>query len=84
MMHPIWIFFLLAAIEASSIANGVEGSQFLDTSTNRSPELSVRSAFAKRPARGSMVGKIVRRETTRSTRVYRGSDSYNQNGNLTS
>jgi O-antigen ligase len=47
MMHPMWIFFLLAAIEASNIAAGVSvmASQPLDVSNARSPELPVRTAL---------------------------------------
>jgi O-antigen ligase len=53
MLHPIWIFFLLAVIEASSIAVGVGvgASPPLDASPDRAPELSARNAFAIRLTR---------------------------------
>jgi exopolysaccharide production protein ExoQ len=56
MLHPIWIFFLLAVIEASSIAAGagVGASQPLGPSPDRAPELPARKAFALRPTRRTM------------------------------
>jgi O-antigen ligase len=53
MMHPNWIFFLLAVIEASSIASGVgiAGTARLDASSNRALELPAGRAFAMRPTR---------------------------------
>jgi exopolysaccharide production protein ExoQ len=50
MLDPIWIFFLLAVIEASSIAAGVcvGASQPLHASADRAPELPARNAFAMR------------------------------------
>jgi O-antigen ligase len=53
MMDPIWIFFLLAVIEASRIG----ASQSLAASTDRAPELAARNALAMSPARRSMAGK---------------------------
>jgi O-antigen ligase len=48
MLHPMWIFFLLAVVGASNIAAGVSvrASQPLNTLTARSPELPVRTAPA--------------------------------------
>lgn len=45
MLHPIWIFFLLAIIGASSIAAGVAvgASPALDASPDRAPELPART-----------------------------------------
>ena len=56
MLHPIWIFFLLAVIEASSIAAGigVGASQPLGPSPDRAPELPARNALALRPNRRTM------------------------------
>jgi exopolysaccharide production protein ExoQ len=50
MLDPIWIFFLLAVIEASSIAAGasVGASQPLGASTDRARELRARNALAMR------------------------------------
>jgi O-antigen ligase len=62
MMHPMWVFFLLAAIEASNIAAGVSvrASQPLDVSTARSPKLPVRTAPATTSRRTNYNWKIVR------------------------
>jgi O-antigen ligase len=62
MMHPMWIFFLLAVIEASNIAAGgsVRASQPLDVSTACSPELPVRTAPAMTSRRTNYNWKIVR------------------------
>jgi exopolysaccharide production protein ExoQ len=58
MMHPNWIFFLLAVIEASSLASGVGigGTAPLDASSNRALELPAGRAFAMRPTRGTVAG----------------------------
>jgi len=50
MMHPMWIFFLLAVIEASSIAAGadVRVSRPLDTPAKEGRELAARGALAVR------------------------------------
>jgi exopolysaccharide production protein ExoQ len=50
MLDPIWIFFLLAVIQASSIAAGVPigVSRQLDTSSVRAPELLARNALGMR------------------------------------
>jgi len=62
MMHPMWIFFLLAVIEASRIAAGVgvEASPLLQASSDRRvPELSTRNALSMRP----VARKMERRQT---------------------
>jgi O-antigen ligase len=61
MMHPMWIFFLLAVI-GSNIAAGVNvrASQPLKTSTARSPELPARTAPAMTSRRTNYDWKIVR------------------------
>lgn len=64
MLDPIWIFFLLAVMEASSIAAGVGASPPLDASPDRAPELLARNALARKPTRRTMAGKILRRQTT--------------------
>jgi len=53
MLHPIWIFFLFAVIEASSIATGVGvgASPPLDASPDRVPKLPARNALAMRSTR---------------------------------
>ena len=50
MLDPIWIFFLLAVIEASNVAVGVAvgASRPLDRSADRAPELPARKALATR------------------------------------
>ena len=62
MLNPIWIFFLLAVIEASRIAAGVrvEGSLPLDASHVRAPDLPTREALAMTPAGRSMNEKTTR------------------------
>jgi O-antigen ligase len=47
MMDPMWIFFLLAAMEASNIAAGVSvrASQTIDALADRSSKLPARKAF---------------------------------------
>jgi len=57
MLDPIWIFSLLAVIEASSIAAGVgvRASQPLERSGDRTPGLPVRNALARR----TMAGKLI-------------------------
>jgi O-antigen ligase len=57
MMDPIWIFFLLTVIEASSIAVGVEASQALEVSANRAPGLPTEPTRARGPAIGTVIGK---------------------------
>jgi O-antigen ligase len=60
MLHPNWVFFLLAVIEASSIAAGVRvgASPPLDASRDRAPELpEARNALAVRPTRRTMALK---------------------------
>lgn len=51
MMHPIWIFFLFAVIQASGIAAGVDvrASQSLDRPADQAPALPARNALATRP-----------------------------------
>jgi exopolysaccharide production protein ExoQ len=56
-LDPIWIFFLLAVIEASNIAAGVEKSQSLDASTKRVRELPAQNTLAVGPTRRTTVGK---------------------------
>jgi exopolysaccharide production protein ExoQ len=60
MMHPNWIFLLLAAITAGNIAAGtaVGASPPLDVSTNRTPEPLARKTYASR-TNGTVAGKIV-------------------------
>jgi exopolysaccharide production protein ExoQ len=61
MMNPIWIFFLLAVIEASNVAAGSVGaSQLLEASTVRSPGLPVTTAPAMTSRRANYNWKIVR------------------------
>jgi exopolysaccharide production protein ExoQ len=57
MMDPIWIFFLLAVIETSSIAASVEASRVLDVSTNRAPGLPAGNTLAAGPARRTAIAK---------------------------
>jgi exopolysaccharide production protein ExoQ len=59
MMHPNWIFFLLAVIEASNIAAGVGvgAKPPLDASSDRAPELWARKPLAMRPTGRTLVGK---------------------------
>jgi O-antigen ligase len=57
MMDPIWIFFLLAVVSASSIAARVEASQVLVVSTDRAPGLLAGNTLAARPARRTVIGK---------------------------
>jgi O-antigen ligase len=47
MMHPMWIFFLLAVIEGSNIAAGVSvrASQTIDALADHSSKLPARNAF---------------------------------------
>jgi exopolysaccharide production protein ExoQ len=61
MLHPMWVFFLLAVIEASDIAVGVgvSTSALLDPSPGWAPQLSARNTLAVRP----MARKIERRRT---------------------
>jgi exopolysaccharide production protein ExoQ len=66
MLDPIWIFFLLAVIEASSIAAGVAigvSSPPL-ASSFPAPVLLTRNALAMSPTSQSMAGKSCGRETT--------------------
>ena len=53
MLHPNWIFLLLAAVEASSIAAGVGvgTSLALDASPDRGTGLPAKRPLAMRPAR---------------------------------
>lgn len=62
MLDPIWIFFLLAVIEASRIAAGVrvEASLPLDASYVLAPELPARKALAMTPDGRSMNEKTAR------------------------
>jgi O-antigen ligase len=62
MLHPIWIFFLLAVIEASSIAAGVVvgASPPLDASPDRAPALPASNALAMRTTRRNYGWKMVR------------------------
>jgi len=62
MLHPFWIFFLLAVIEASRIAAGVgvKESPLLQASSDRRvPELSARNALSMKP----VARKMERRQT---------------------
>jgi exopolysaccharide production protein ExoQ len=62
MLHPMWIFFLLAVIEASRIAAGVgvRASPLPEASPDRRvPELPARNALAMRP----VARKMERRQT---------------------
>ena len=77
MLDPIWIFFLLAVIEASSIAAGVAvgAPSPLNASSTPTPELMARDALAIRPATRSMVGKSCEANQLGFTRAYRRGDS---------
>ncbi len=59
MLDPIWIFFLLAVIEASSIAAGVGvgASPPLGVSPDRAAELPAINALSMRPTRRTMALK---------------------------
>ena len=59
MLHPMWVFLLLAVIEASSIAAGVGvgAAVPLDASPDLVSELPARSTLAATPTRKSMAGK---------------------------
>jgi O-antigen ligase len=70
MMDPIWIFFLLAVIEASSIAAPVEPSQGLGVSTNR-PGLPAGNTVVMGPARQTVIGKSCDDKRFNFTGTYR-------------
>jgi exopolysaccharide production protein ExoQ len=82
MMHPNWIFFLLASVEASNIAAGVGvgARPPLDASSDRAPELPAGKAFAMRPTRRSMAGKSCDDKQPEVTRVHRSGDRGDRNG----
>jgi len=77
MLDPIWIFFLLSVIEASSIAAGVTvgASSPLEASSIRAPELTGRSAFATGRGTHLMVGKSSDAKQLGFHRAYRRGDS---------
>jgi exopolysaccharide production protein ExoQ len=66
MLDPIWIFFLLAVVEASRIASGVaaEASPPLGGSYGRAPGLLARDAPSRRPTGRTPAAKILRRQAT--------------------
>ncbi len=74
MMDPIWIFFLLAVIESSSIAAGLSlgTSPRLETSPNRVSELPATNALAMTPTRRTMAGKSSNDERLNFNRGVRG------------
>jgi len=61
MLHPNWIFFLLAVLEASSIAAGVAtgGAPPLNAAPDRALELPARNARAMRTNGRVVAGKIL-------------------------
>jgi O-antigen ligase len=61
MQAPIWIFFLLAAIETGSVAAGA--SPRLNASPDQAPDLLARNALVRRAARQTTAGNILRRQT---------------------
>ena len=65
MLHPMWIFLLLAAIEASTIEStlSVGGSRALGASADRLSELPARNGFVMTPARRTMAVKGVQQRT---------------------
>jgi exopolysaccharide production protein ExoQ len=65
MLDPLWIFFLLAVVESSSIVSGVRvgAATRLDSSLGRMPGLALRNGPAIRPDRRDMARKIVQRRT---------------------
>jgi exopolysaccharide production protein ExoQ len=62
MLHPMWIFFLLAVIEASAIVAGVAlgASQPPNPLTNRLPGFRAKSPLVMTPARRSMARNLIR------------------------
>jgi exopolysaccharide production protein ExoQ len=56
MMDAIWVFFLLAVIQASSIAT-VPAPQGVDVSTDRAAGFPARNALVVGPARRTVIGK---------------------------
>jgi len=83
MMHPNWIFLLLAVMEASNIAAGVGvgAKPTIGASSDQAPELPTGKAFAIRPTTRSMVGQSCYDKQLEITRVYRSGDRRGQNGN---
>jgi exopolysaccharide production protein ExoQ len=77
MLDPIWIFFLLSVMEATSIAAGIAvgASSPLSASSTRASEVMARDAIAMRPATRSMVGKSCDANQLRFIRAYRRGDS---------
>jgi exopolysaccharide production protein ExoQ len=61
MLHPMWIFLLLAVIEAGGICVGVAVgvSQPVDRTADRLPQLPARNALAMTPTRGAVSGKSI-------------------------
>jgi O-antigen ligase len=57
MMGSMWIFFLLAVMEASTIAAGVGASRSLAASTHQTPELPAGSVLARGSTIRTMAGK---------------------------
>ena len=57
MLDPIWIFFLLAVIEASIIVAGVavRASASVDAPSVRAVELSARKALVMTPTRRNLI-----------------------------
>ena len=79
MTDPIWIFFLLAAIEASSMAARVEESQSLDASTKRARELPGGNALAMGPPIRTTVGKSCDDKQLNFNGTYRRGNQAGQN-----
>jgi exopolysaccharide production protein ExoQ len=65
MLDPLWIFFLLAVVESSSIVSGVRVGEAtrLGSSLGRMPGLAPRNGPALRPDRRDMTRKTVQRRT---------------------
>jgi exopolysaccharide production protein ExoQ len=65
MLDPLWIFFLLAVVEASSIASGVRVGEAtrVDPALGRMPGLAPRNGLAIGPDRPAIARKIVQRRT---------------------
>jgi O-antigen ligase len=66
MLHPFWVFFLLAVIGASSFTAGVPvgASPPVDASPGRALELPARNARAMGLVKRTMTGKMARRQET--------------------
>ena len=79
MMDPIWIFFLLAVIEASSIAARIEASQGLDICTKRARGMSAGNTLAEGTTIRTTVGKSCDDKRLGFTKSYRHGNPSGQN-----